>query len=255
MRCLHRAAPVLLGLIVLGCGASPTPSGPPPSAIRTYIEAGILAERGDLTAAAARYDDVTAIDPTSFEVWLGAAHARIQLKEWDAARERAERAWRLAPNHPRVATALGQILLGKGDLESAARTFGAVVEDEPDYTQAWTGLAETQLRQGQIDAAVSSLERIAALHPESPKTWLQIDSLGWVLYRQGHLPDAERALWRAFKMAPHQTSAALHLIEVLWVSGQRDRARAQVKRVLKSLDPKQQKMFRRKWRRIKKEHR
>ena len=51
-----------------------------------------------------------------------------------------------------------------------------------------------------------------------------IDSMGWIAYRLGRLPEAEsylRQAWRTTRAA----EIAAHLGEVLWVSGQKDQAR------------------------------
>ena len=50
-----------------------------------------------------------------------------------------------------------------------------------------------------------------------------IDSMGWVLYRQGKPKDALGYLRRAFSDHPDPEIAA-HLGEVLWVLGQHDEA-------------------------------
>jgi tetratricopeptide (TPR) repeat protein len=66
----------------------------------------------------------------------------------------------------------------------------------------------------------------------SPEDHFIIDSMGWVLYRQGDLPGALRELRRAYSGRPDAEIGA-HLGEVLWVSGER----AEAERVWKeSLD-------------------
>jgi predicted Zn-dependent protease len=51
------------------------------------------------------------------------------------------------------------------------------------------------------------------------------DSLGWVEFRMGNRTEAIRILDTAYKARPDPEIAA-HLGEVLWSSGQRDRAQA-----------------------------
>jgi uncharacterized protein HemY len=50
-----------------------------------------------------------------------------------------------------------------------------------------------------------------------------MDSLGWVLYREGDLKGAAEQLRRAYVGRPDAEIGA-HLGEVLWVMGQRDEA-------------------------------
>lgn len=52
-----------------------------------------------------------------------------------------------------------------------------------------------------------------------------IDSMGWIAYRRGRLQEAERYLREAWDTSQVAEIAA-HLGEVLWVSGQKDEARA-----------------------------
>jgi tetratricopeptide (TPR) repeat protein len=50
-----------------------------------------------------------------------------------------------------------------------------------------------------------------------------VDSMGWVLYRMGNLPEALSWLRKAFAERPDPEIAA-HLGEVLWVTGDRGEA-------------------------------
>ena len=52
-----------------------------------------------------------------------------------------------------------------------------------------------------------------------------MDSLGWVLYRQGKSADALKTLERAYGLKADPEIAA-HLGEVLWSLGRRDEARS-----------------------------
>ena len=58
----------------------------------------------------------------------------------------------------------------------------------------------------------------------APEDYFIIDSLGWVLYREGDLKGAARELRRAYGGRPDAEIGA-HLGEVLWVLGERDEAR------------------------------
>ncbi|MGK2913506.1 MAG: tetratricopeptide repeat protein [Porticoccaceae bacterium] len=66
------------------------------------------------------------------------------------------------------------------------------------------------------------IERALAISPNDPAI---VDSLGWVLFREGRHEEAITQLRQAMALLPDPEIAA-HLGEVLWVSGQRDEARA-----------------------------
>jgi tetratricopeptide (TPR) repeat protein len=58
----------------------------------------------------------------------------------------------------------------------------------------------------------------------APEDYFIIDSLGWVLYREGDLKGAARELRRAYGGRPDAEIGA-HLGEVLWMLGEKDEAR------------------------------
>ena len=58
----------------------------------------------------------------------------------------------------------------------------------------------------------------------SPEDYFIIDSLGWLLYREGDLKGAARELRRAYSGRPDAEIGA-HLGEVLWMLGEREEAR------------------------------
>lgn len=55
-----------------------------------------------------------------------------------------------------------------------------------------------------------------------------MDSLGWVLYRQGNLAEALKTLEKAYAIKPDPEIAA-HLGEVLWMLERKDEARRLLK--------------------------
>ena len=103
-------------------------------------------------------------------------------------------------------------------LESNLRKLMQV---RPDHAHAYNALgysfAERNLR---LPEARKLIERALELSPED---YFIIDSMGWVLYRQGDLKGAVRELRRAYSGRPDAEIGA-HLGEVLWVSGERSEA-------------------------------
>jgi tetratricopeptide (TPR) repeat protein len=97
-----------------------------------------------------------------------------------------------------------------------------LIEVKPDHAHAYNALgysfAERNLR---LPEARKLIEKALELSPED---YFIIDSLGWVLYREGDLKGAARELRRAYGGRPDAEIGA-HLGEVLWVLGERDEAR------------------------------
>lgn len=96
-----------------------------------------------------------------------------------------------------------------------------LIEVRPDHAHAYNALgysfAERNMR---LPEARKLIEKALELAPED---YFIIDSLGWVLYRQGDLRGAAEQLRRAYNGRPDAEIGA-HLGEVLWVMGEREEA-------------------------------
>jgi Flp pilus assembly protein TadD len=97
-----------------------------------------------------------------------------------------------------------------------------LIQLKPDHAHAYNALgysfAERNLR---LPEARKLVEKALEISPED---FFIIDSLGWVLYREGDLKGAARELRRAYSGRPDAEIGA-HLGEVLWMLGERDEAR------------------------------
>jgi tetratricopeptide (TPR) repeat protein len=113
-------------------------------------------------------------------------------------------------------------------LESNLRKLMQV---QPDHAHAYNALgyslAERNVR---LPEARKLIERALEL---SPDDYFIVDSLGWVLYREGDLKGAVLQLRRAYSGRPDAEIGA-HLGEVLWVIGERAEAERVWQESLKS---------------------
>lgn len=108
------------------------------------------------------------------------------------------------------------------NIASVEQDLRAILERDANNAAALNALGYTLANHTQRYAEARSLiERAMALSPEDPAI---IDSLGWVLYREGKHQEAVSQLRRAIALMPDPEIAA-HLGEVLWMSGQRDEAK------------------------------
>jgi Flp pilus assembly protein TadD len=107
-------------------------------------------------------------------------------------------------------------------LDDMERLLRKVIELKPDHHHAYNALgysfADRNLR---LPEAKELIERALKLAPGEP---FIVDSLGWVEFRLGNLPEAAKLLRRALAGRPDAEIAA-HLGEVLWASGAQDEAR------------------------------
>jgi tetratricopeptide (TPR) repeat protein len=96
-----------------------------------------------------------------------------------------------------------------------------LIKVRPDHAHAYNALGYSFAeRNTRLPEAKKLIERALELAPED---YFIIDSLGWVLYRQGDLKGAARELRRAYVGRPDAEIGA-HLGEVLWVMGERAEA-------------------------------
>lgn len=93
---------------------------------------------------------------------------------------------------------------------------------KPDHAHALNALGYSLADRNQrLPEAHDLITRALSLAPEDP---FIMDSMGWVLFRQGKLPEALETLEKAFRLKADPEIAA-HLGEVLWALGRKDDAR------------------------------
>lgn len=109
-----------------------------------------------------------------------------------------------------------------GRFDALEARLKRLLEIKPDHAHGLNALgyslAERNLRLGE---AHELIQRALALAPEDP---FIMDSLGWVLYRQGKLDESLKVLRQAYGRKPDPEIAA-HLGEVLWALDRKEDAR------------------------------
>jgi tetratricopeptide (TPR) repeat protein len=97
-----------------------------------------------------------------------------------------------------------------------------LIQIKPDHAHAYNALGYSFAdRNTNLPEARKLIEKALEIAPEDH---FIIDSMGWVLYREGDLKGAARELRRAYSGRPDAEIGA-HLGEVLWMLGERDEAR------------------------------
>ena len=97
-----------------------------------------------------------------------------------------------------------------------------LMEVRPDHAHAYNALGYSLVeRNTRLPEAKKLIEHALELAPDD---YFIVDSMGWLLYREGDLKGAVAQLRRAYDGRPDPEIGA-HLGEVLWMLGQRDEAR------------------------------
>lgn len=185
--------------------------------------AGVLAKQGRLDDARRHLQSVPDANNQQ-RVQLTQAEAQLlrDAGRYQEAFDVLGRALEQLPNYPDLLYdhAMAAEKVERYDvLESNLRKL---IEIRPDNAHAYNALGYTLAdRNERLPEARKLIETAINLSPDDP---FIMDSMGWVLYRQGQLKESIDWLHRAYVLRPDAEVAA-HLGEVLWVDGQQERAR------------------------------
>ena len=185
--------------------------------------AGVLAKQGKLDEARAHLQAVPEANNQQ-RVQLTQAESQLlrEAGRYQEAFDVLGRALERLPNYPDLLYdhAMAAEKVERYDvLESDLRKL---IEIRPDNAHAYNALGYTLAdRNERLPEAKKLIESALNLSPEDP---FIMDSMGWVLYRQGELKESLDWLQRAYLLRPDAEVAA-HLGEVLWADGQEERAR------------------------------
>jgi len=109
-----------------------------------------------------------------------------------------------------------------GELDAAEKDFQEILKNEPKNAQVLNALGYTLAdRTKRYQEALSYIKRAFELEPNDAAV---MDSMGWVQYRLGNYNDAIEHLQKANEMEEDPEIAA-HFGEVLWVIGDKEKAK------------------------------
>jgi tetratricopeptide (TPR) repeat protein len=119
----------------------------------------------------------------------------------------------------------------RGDSDAAIRDLRQLLRERPGDATVQNALGYTLAdRDRHLEEAYAL---IAAALAQTPDNAAVLDSMGWVQFRQGRLPEALDYLKRANELGD-DAEIDLHLGEVQWALGDRDAARATWQRALEA---------------------
>src|SRR5712664_1420353 len=184
--------------------------------------ASAIAKQGKLDEARA-YLKRAAEDNPDQEVQLIVAEAQL-LREANSNRDAFELLSQALQKDPEQPDLLYDMALTAEKLERYEQmesNLRKLIEAQPEHAHAYNALGYSFAeRNTRLPEAKKLIEKALELSPEDS---FIIDSMGWVLYREGNLKGAAEQLRRAYSGRPDAEIGA-HLGEVLWVMGRRDDA-------------------------------
>jgi tetratricopeptide (TPR) repeat protein len=185
--------------------------------------AAILAEQGDIDAARARVQNISA--PTmdvELRLYLAEGEILRNANQLEEAYEVYSLALQQMPDNSQLLYARALTAEQLGRIDEAVADLARVVKNEPNNAEALNALGYTLVDMtGRVTEGKQYIEKALKLKPSDPAI---LDSMGWAYYRLGEHEKALRYLQQAFDKLKDPEIAA-HLGEVLWVLGNKERAR------------------------------
>lgn len=210
----------------------------PLDAIARMRRAAILQATGKPDAALAILTQLSRDLPGQPQPLIAAGDILRGDHRYHAAVEAYDRAAALLPNPGRAQWPLfyarGIALDRDHQWERAEADIQHALELYPDQPYVLNYLAYSWTEQGRNTArARQMIERAAALRPNDGAI---VDSLGWVVLKQGDIPSAVRHLERAVELEPTDATITAHLGDAYWAAGRQLEAGFQWRRAL-TLNP------------------
>ena len=177
------------------------------------------------------------IDPRSVREGTQVALTEAQILRSAGQRDEAVRVLEAAneryPDTPDLLYDLAMLYEQQNRIDEMESRLRRVIAIKPDHAHAYNALGYSLAdRNIRLAEAKRLIERALNLAPDDP---FIMDSMGWVYYRLGDNARALSYLERAYRLRP-DAEIAVHLGEVLWATGEQERAR-QLWREAQAKDP------------------
>jgi len=122
--------------------------------------------QGDLKAAQAAFEKVTAVDPQNPDGWVNIGRAALQEGDVSRARTVLEKGLALSPELARAHFFYAGVLRQEGDYDGAAQHLIKVLAQYPHDRVALNNLGRVQFLQRKYHEAVKTLQQVLAVDPE-----------------------------------------------------------------------------------------
>ena len=187
---------------------------------------------GDLTQAMVLLDRAIAAQPDSATPYLSKAQLLVTQGQIADAAQTLRAATERLPGNLDIALSLAAAEDGAGNSDAARTAYEAILKKWPSNLVAINNLATLIADGWQTDTALLGRARALAERFRHSGNATQIDTLGWVLFRQGEVDDALALLAKATALDPQDQSILYHYGAALKAKGLDDKARQALKAAL-----------------------
>jgi tetratricopeptide (TPR) repeat protein len=171
------------------------------------------------------YHEILTLNSESAEADMLAGEALNAMKDDAGAMVQFRAAVKAGPKEPNVHFGLGYLLWTQRQFDEAASEFRIELENNPNYAQAMTYLADTEMQLNHPEAAMPLLENALRIDPDKELTHLD---LGIVYTDLGRKDDALKELKEAARLAPEDVNVHWRLGRLYRSMGRIDEAKAEL---------------------------
>jgi tetratricopeptide (TPR) repeat protein len=162
-----------------------------------------------------------------FEV---SAYYAVDLKDVERAHVLLDRALKRFPESANLLYQKGMVFERESRSDEGIRVMQKILEKHPEHAGALNFIGYSWAEKGErLEEAESHIRRALKLKPDDPYV---MDSLGWVLYKQGKNEEAYEVLYKSYKLRPDESVIADHLGDVLVKMGRLGEAMAYYEKAL-----------------------
>ncbi|WP_163832456.1 tetratricopeptide repeat protein [Spartinivicinus ruber] len=182
----------------------------------------LLTKQGEAAEARKRLKEARQAYPKfAPEFYIIESEVLAQQKQYRSARQLLNSALKKHKSHIRLLYARAMISEKLNQIDSLEKDLRKILSIKPNHALALNALGYTLAdRTSRYQEAKELIAKAYQLTPNDPAV---VDSMGWVEFKLGNLPDALKYLKQAYQAFPDHEVAA-HLGEVLWVSGKQEEA-------------------------------
>jgi putative PEP-CTERM system TPR-repeat lipoprotein len=201
----------------------------PKLAVGYSLLGDIAVSRGQAAAALDNYRRAYQLEPST-ETLLRLTRAMGDQDGGKAAAQLAEQWIKSHPNDLAALNALADGYARNGNLPQARSAYERVLKVNPDDSQSMNNLANVMLLQKDPNAVKVAEQAVA----KSPGNAIAIDTLGWILFKNGQADRALQFLRDARLRQPGNPEIAYHLAAALAQVGRKAEAKTELETALKS---------------------